>query len=269
MSLAHAAFWGIGAYSYVVISSKYQGPVAAALAVGIILASLYALIIAFASYRFRVQGYYFALLTLAFTEIPAKLSNNIAVMGGAAGLHISNIGLSAQAYYQVGLALVAAIMGITYFIANSRIGVLWLSIRDDEQAAESIGINPTAQKTIALILSASLTAIGGAFHADYLHMARPDISFNLQATILVLSATFLGGRGTLWGPLLGVLFLRGLELTSSLLPIESARFNSLTVIVENVLAIGLVLWFTRGRRAGSIIDFIARLNLRRIRNPAS
>jgi branched-chain amino acid transport system permease protein len=265
LSMAHPAFWGIGAYSYVLLVSKQQLPIAVGLAVGIIVAGLYALFIAFASYRFDVRGYYFALLTLAFTEIPAKLSNNVQALGAAAGLHMPTLGLSMQAYYYIGLAIVLMIMSITFFVANSRIGVLWLSVRDDEQAAEAVGINLVAQKTLALTFSAGLTAIGGAFHAEYLHLARPDISFDFHPLIFVLAATFLGGRGTVWGPLLGVIFLRAMEMSSSVLPIEPGRLNSLSVILENLLAIVLVLWFTRGRRTGSMLEFIVSLFTRPIK----
>lgn len=258
LSLAHSAFWAIGAYSYVLLSSKMNVSTVGGLAAGAVISAGYAAFIAFVSYRFDIRGHYFALLTLAFTEIPAKLVYNINFLGASAGLHITTPSLSPQTYYYLALAMVIGVMGITFVLAHSRVGVRWIALRDNEQAAEAVGINPSAQKTIALVLSAVLTALGGALHGEYLHLARPEITFDPRPLILVIVATFIGGRGTVLGPLLGVLFLRALEVMSSALPVPPGRLDSVLVLLESAFGILLVLWFSRGRSSGSLLDFLGR-----------
>lgn len=259
LSLAHSAFWAIGAYSYVLLSSKLDVSTAAGLAAGVAISSAYAGLTAFISYRFDIRGHYFALLTLAFSEIPAKLVYNINFLGASAGLHITTPSLAPQTYYYIALAMVLGMMGITFLLAHSRIGIRWIALRDNEQAAEAVGINPSAQKTIALILSAALTALGGALHGEYLHLARPEITFDPRPLILVIVAVFIGGRGTVLGPLLGVVFLRALEVLSSALPVPPGRLDSMLVLVESGAGILLVLWFARGRTSGSLLDFLLRI----------
>jgi branched-chain amino acid transport system permease protein len=257
MSLAHAAFWAIGSYSYVMLVDREQFPVAIGLVGASLISALYAFLISFVSYRFDVRGHYFALMTFAFTEIPAKLVNSVKPLGAAAGIYLSSPSQTQVTYYYIILVMVCIAVIFTFAIAHSRLGIIWLSLRDDEQAARAVGIGPFRHRTLALVISAVFTAFGGAFHAEYLHVVRPDISFDFHPLILVIVAVFLGGRGTVAGPLLGILFLRSLEVLSSALPIDGSRLNSLVIIFESALGILLVVWFSRGGHSGSLRDFLA------------
>jgi branched-chain amino acid transport system permease protein len=161
---------------------------------------------------FRLRGHYFAIATIAIGEIIHTLAINWEFIGGARGLtlRIQKDSLAAfqfhgtkYLYYYIILAMMAVCFYVTWRVERSRLGYYLKAVREDADAAQSVGISVTKYKLIAMALSAGFMAAGGTFYAQYLLYLDPDSVFPLSLSILVCLLTVVGGTGTLWGPLVG------------------------------------------------------------------
>lgn len=205
ISYGHAAFFGMGAYTTALI---YQATGSAALAwwglvAGGLTAMLLAIVIGWIC--FRLRGPYFGLSVLALAEVLRLVATNWKdLTNGAEGIVFIPAFSSKAAYFYI----MAAILMVTVFgmraIVASRLGYYFLAIREDQDAAESLGINTTRYKLVSLMISAFLTGVGGAFYTLYFGYIDPGIVFNLQnISILMILIAILGGVATIWGPAVG------------------------------------------------------------------
>jgi branched-chain amino acid transport system permease protein len=122
-------------------------------------------------------------------------------------------------YYYVVLALMVVISLIAYKIEHSPLGDKFKAIREDEEAAESIGINTMKYKLIAMAISSFMTALGGTFYSQYILFIDPHIGFSMNVTVEMILRPILGGYGTIWGPLIGSVILTPLaEIPKYFLP---------------------------------------------------
>ncbi|MBI4636815.1 MAG: branched-chain amino acid ABC transporter permease [Candidatus Rokubacteria bacterium] len=215
ISLGHAVFFGIGAYTSTLLVreaalSPWLGMLAGALAaVGVSQAIGYPV--------FRLRGHYFAIATIAVGEIVQTLVINWDWAGGARGLFVpikrpdSFVNFqfhdSKAVYYYIALGLLLATLAVTRRLERSRAGYYFRAIREDQEVAASLGVHVTREKHRALALSAALTALGGTFYAQYVLFIDPESVFPLSLSILMCLIAVLGGVGTLWGPLLGAAVL--------------------------------------------------------------
>ncbi|MCO5387276.1 branched-chain amino acid ABC transporter permease [Desulfosporosinus sp.] len=202
VSFGHAAFFGLGAYSAGMLSLHFDlSPWW-----GMLLGPIAATIIAFpiGLICFRLRGPYFALAMLALGEIFRILFTNLSVTNGAQGILIMPVITSKAAYYYIALALLAFTVVTTYKIVNSKIGYYLVSIREDQDAATSLGISTTTYKIIALLPSAFFTGLAGALYMNYVAFIDPKIVFNLvNVSIMIILVVMLGGPATTWGPTIG------------------------------------------------------------------
>jgi branched-chain amino acid transport system permease protein len=215
ISLGHAVFFGIGAYTSTLLVrqvalSPWLGMMAGAtLAVGASQAIGFPV--------FRLRGHYFAIATIAVGEIVQTLFINWEWAGGARGLFLPihrpdslvhfQFHESKQNYYFIALGLLSVAVGLTRLLERSRPGYYFRAIREDQEAAASLGINVGRYKQLAMGISAGLTALGGTFYAQYVLFVDPESVFPLSLSILICLVAVLGGVGTLWGPLLGAAVL--------------------------------------------------------------
>jgi len=213
ISLGNAVFFGIGAYTSSILLmwyglSPWLGMLAGvALAVGVSQAIGYPC--------FRLRGHYFAIATIAIGEIVQTIMINWDALGGARGLWLP-IQPSALAsfqftakypYYYIALAMLIAAVVATRLVEQARIGYYLRAIREDPEAAASLGIAVTRYKLLAIALSAGFTALGGTLYAQYILFIDPESVFPLSLSLLICLVAVLGGVGTLWGPLLGAAVL--------------------------------------------------------------
>lgn len=203
VSFGHAAFFGLGAYAaallefYLGVSPWWGlllGPVAAALVslpIGLIC--------------FRLRGPYFALAMLALGEIFRLLFINLSSLtNGAKGILIMPAITSKVFYYYTALVMLLITVLITSLIVRSKIGYYLVSIREDQDAATSLGIPTTLYKNLALLPSAFFTGLAGAFYTNYIAFIDPNIVFSLpNVSIMVILVVMLGGVATTWGPTVG------------------------------------------------------------------
>lgn len=220
-SFGHAAFFGVGAYSMAVLQSRFGVPAWLALAIGIALGAVLGAFIGFLSFRSGLKGSYFALVTLAFAEVARILANSADFTGGAAGILLKlQTGLFylqfADRRYFLLLALGFVTIGllVTYWLEHSRFGAYLVALRENEQAAQALGVDVFRVKMKAIAISGALTAAAGCLYAqDYLFIDA-NIAFGSWISIEALFAAIVGGAGTVLGPLIGAIVLLGLgEIT--------------------------------------------------------
>lgn len=202
VSFGHAAFFGIGAYSAGMLSLNFDLSPWWGMLLGPVVATIIAFPIGLIC--FRLRGPYFALAMLALGEIFRILFTNLSVTNGAQGILIMPVITSKVAYYYIALAILAFTAVTTYKIVNSKIGYYLVSIREDQDAATSLGIPTTTYKIIALLPSAFFTGLAGALYMNYVAFIDPKIVFNLvNVSIMIILVVMLGGPATTWGPTIG------------------------------------------------------------------
>ena len=215
ISLGHAVYFGLGAYTSTLLVREaaltpWLGMLAgAALAVGISQAIGYPV--------FRLRGHYFAIATIGFGEIVQTIVLNWDGIGGARGLFVPikrpdsllnfQFHESKAVYYYIALGLLALALAATRWIERSRRGYYFRAIREDQDAAASLGVPVAREKHAAMAASAALTALGGTFWAQYVLFIDPESVFPLSLSILICLVAVMGGVGSLWGPLLGAAVL--------------------------------------------------------------
>jgi branched-chain amino acid transport system permease protein len=251
LSLGHAAFFAVGAYTSVVLHlhlglSPWLGMFAGAL-----LAALLSQGIGFLGFRFGLRGFYFVLLTLAVSEILRLIALHLPLLGGYTGLFINFTPNPWQfqfkgkvAYYFVALGFLAAASGIVWLIQRSKFGAYLVAIREDEDAAEALGVDTFRYKMLAYAVSAALTALGGTFYAYYQFYLQPNTVLSMHHSVDIMIRPIVGGSGTILGPILGAFLLELLGEFSRTVFSEGAA--GLYVVIYGVLLILVVLFLPRG-----------------------
>mgnify|MGYP000957581162 CR=1 FL=1 len=214
-SFGHAAYFGIGAYTSVILYYHYGITPWIGMLLGGIIASAIAAVISYPS--FRLQGHYFAIATMAFAEIIKQLFISWDYVEGATGISVPLVPRSAGfgqrlLYLQfndklpwiyISLIMFAITIFICDYLENSKMGYYLKAIRESHEVAESIGINPTTYKLYAMIISAFISAIAGSIYAQYILYIDPFMIFSLDISMKIVLLTVLGGIGNIYGPFIG------------------------------------------------------------------
>ena len=222
-SFGHAAFFGTGAYLTAILQVRYGINAYPAFAAGIGLAALVGLVIGFLAFRSGLRGSYFALVTLAFAEVFRVLANAAEVTGGAAGILITlradpaNFQFAERGtFLWVALALVTLALIATLMLERSRLGAQLVAVRENEAAAQALGVDVLSVKLRAIALSAGMTGAAGGLYAQYFLYLDANIAYGTWISVEALLAPIVGGAGTVFGPVLGAVILHGLsEATKS------------------------------------------------------
>ena len=215
ISLGHAAFFGIGAYSTGYLYFAHQVSPWIGMLVGVLLAMLMAVAIGIPT--FRLRGHYFAIATLLIAEGVQIFFQRWDLVGAASGIFLPIVRetplLSFQfhdtklPYYYIILAFLALACFVVWCLDRSRLGYYFRAIRDEPEAASSLGVNVTLYKSFAFMISAGLMSLAGAFYCQYVLVIDPETVFPLSLSILVVLMAVMGGAGTLWGPIIGAAVL--------------------------------------------------------------
>lgn len=216
-SFGHAAFFGTGAYLTAILQVRFGMNAWPAFAAGIGLAALVGLAIGALAFRSGLKGSYFALVTLAFAEVFRVLANASEVTGGAAGILIRlradplNFQFAERGtFLWVALALVVLALLATLALERSRLGAQLLAVRENEAAAQALGVDILAVKLRAITLSAGMTGAAGGLYAQYFLYLDAQIAYGTWISVEALLAPIVGGAGTVFGPVLGAVILHGL-----------------------------------------------------------
>jgi len=216
-------------------------------------------VIGYLGFRFGLRGFYFVLLTVAFAEICRIVALNTDGLGGAQGLYIMFTGNPRQfqfqdnrGYYYVALGLMLGATGIAAWIERHRFGAYLSAIRDDEAAAEALGVNTFRYKMLAMTISSFLTGVGGTFYAFYLFSLQPNAVFGIPLSVEIIIRPIVGGAGTLLGPILGSFILSPLAEVSRAY-FQAGGWSGAHLIIYGGLLIAVVLFLPQGA-----YPFIAR-----------
>ena len=249
-SFGHAAFYGIGAYASSILAIKLGLNPWLGMFVGAGCAMLVGLFIGFLSFRYRLKGAYFTLATLAFAEICRIIVENTEFLNKTMGVLIPlKTGVmnfqfdSRQGYFYVMALFLGLIALLAYGISRTRLGFNLAAIRENEDAAQSLGVNTYRNKMIATGLSAALTAVGGTFYAQYILYIDPPNAFGSATSINILLPAIIGGTGTVLGPIVGAFF------TVPMSEITSAMFGHLpgmNLLIYGVIVILIILFLPEG-----------------------
>ncbi|MGF7054997.1 branched-chain amino acid transport system permease protein [Bosea sp. OAE752] len=225
ISLGHALYFGIGAYATSVLFVTYGVVPWGGMLVGGILSAAIALLLGYPC--FRLKGHYFSIATIVIAEIGLLLVHNWDFVGGALGIQwpfgsdgwaTLQFARDKVPYIHLALALLAITWFVTFLIEGSRWGYWWRAVKDNPEAAESLGVEIFHSKMAAAAVSAFFTAIGGAFYASFLAYIDPESVMSFRFSLLFALPAVLGGIGTLWGPVVGAAILIPLtEITRSYL----------------------------------------------------
>jgi branched-chain amino acid transport system permease protein len=243
-SFGHAAFFGTGAYLTAILQVRYGMNAFPAFAVGIAGAAVVGLAIGALAFRSGLKGSYFALVTLAFAEVFRVLANAAGITGGAAGMLIrlevspANFQFGDRAtFLLVAAGLVTLALLATLALERSRLGAQLIAVRENEAAAQALGVDVLAVKLRAITLSAGMTGAAGGLYAQYFLYLDANIAFGTWISVEALLAPIVGGAGTVFGPVLGAVILHGLaEATKSV----AGRIPGIDLVVFGIVLILVV-----------------------------
>lgn len=262
-SFGHAAYFGIGAYSsaYLLVGhgiSPWIGMV-----VGAVLAAAFGALTGWLSFRYKLRGAYFALSTFAFAEMLRLIVQGQTWLNGTQGLQVPvlseasfwmmQFSTNSPAYYFIGLGLVVVLIAISIMLVHSRRGMFIIAVREDEEGAEAVGVNATANKVVAVALSGAMTAVMGTFFVQVFFFIDPVLAFSPGESVAILLPAVIGGTGTIWGPVVGALILIPLgEWTAGIVRDPPAFLDVLAgrsgfdLVIFGILLILILLFLPKG-----------------------
>ncbi|HEY7521820.1 MAG TPA: branched-chain amino acid ABC transporter permease [Methylomirabilota bacterium] len=252
VSLGHAAFFGIGAYAAGLMSARYHQSPWLGLVAGVALSLVAGAVIGFLSNR--LKGPYFALSTIAFAEVLKIIASRWrGFTAGSEGVPVPfrpglwTMGLSHVQW--VYLALVVAVLYylVQVYLERSRVGYQLAGVREDEDAAEALGIATRRRKVQAVTLSAALTSMCGSLWAQYVGFVDPVHVFSIDLSVRFALNSIIGGIGTALGPFLGSILITSLEtyLRATFSGMK-AGFGGIYLIIYGVVLILVVRWAPEG-----------------------
>jgi branched-chain amino acid transport system permease protein len=209
VSLGHVTFFAIGAYTTALFLNRFGiSPFATAILGGVFAAIVAALV----GYPvLRLKGAYFTISTLLLAVVMQLIFMNWEFVGSSTGLWFKLLPVTMETnrliFYEVMLALATLITLLVRWVEKSKLGAGLIAIREDEDVAKTIGINAPWLKVQAFILGAFFAGIVGGVYGYYMSYIHPDITFNINTSLLILLMAFFGGCKTWAGPLLGAVIL--------------------------------------------------------------
>jgi branched-chain amino acid transport system permease protein len=201
VSFGFAVFYGLGAYSAAICINLGINAYVAFLVAGLS-AAVGSLLVGVPA--FRLRGPYFAIATIGVSEAVRVIMTNVAITGGASGYRVIERSPFRQIeHYYAALGLAAAAVCVSLWVRRSKFGLALLAIREDEEAAADIGVNPFAMKIAVHALAAALTGAAGGVLARYALFIHPQGVFAFHTSVAILLMPIIGGIGTIWGPVVG------------------------------------------------------------------
>lgn len=248
ISLGHAAYFGLGAYALAIICQHWNIPAGYGIFLLVPVAGLITAVIAIPAgwVALRVRRHTFIVITIAMFFIAQLLSYNlINITNGSTGLDLpfpvewGGDFFNTPFYYAVLVLLLLAI-GISWWVRNSKYGLGLLAIRDDEDRARGLGVKTEASKLSAFVISALIVGMAGAIWAYFIGAVYPASAFDPNYNIAIALMGFLGGMGTIAGPILGALVLEPLH------QYLASNYPSLYLLLYGGLLLAVLLLLPRG-----------------------
>jgi branched-chain amino acid transport system permease protein len=217
-SVGHAAYFGAGAYTTLILLTINEIPPWIGFLGGIVVAVILSLIIG--SICFRLRGPYFVLASIAVAEILRLTALNLTdLTKGAEGILVIDLPAftlggtvitdfeSKVPFYYISLFLAVAVILVNWLVQHSKLGYYFQAIREDQDAAHSLGINLTIWKNLALAISAIFMSMAGSFYAIFVKFIDPSTVLPLDLSVQIVLIAIIGGIGTIYGPVIGAMVL--------------------------------------------------------------
>lgn len=251
LSLGHSAFFAVGAYTSTLLYMNFGLTPWMGMIIGGVLSLPVAFMIGYPT--FRLRGTYFVLSTLALAEVVRRLIMYFkGITKGSVGISLPVTGdpwllqfPSEIGYYYLLLSFAFLVIFIGWKVRNSRMGYFIIGIREDEEAAESLGVNVARYKMVALLISAFFTAMIGSIYAQWKCYIDPDTVGGIELSVQIALSGILGGMGTIWGPLAGAaIFILahalGLAVSGGLIGGVYMIYGALLIIVILIRPQGVI-----------------------------
>ncbi len=260
ISLGHALYVGIGAYATTFLAQTFGLTPWIGMFLGGFIAVAIALFLGFLGFRFGLRGVYFVIMTIAFAELTRLAVSHIEALGSFTGIFLDfnpsfyNFQFRGNIpYYYIALGFVVASLIAVRILEVSKVGRFIVAIREDEEAAQALGVNTFKYNMIAIAISAFMTSLAGAFYANYIFYLHPNSLFGMSMSIELILRPIIGGLGTLFGPVIGSIILTPLSEISRAY-FAKGGLEGLHLILYGVVAILVVLFMPKG-----IIVYVKRL----------
>jgi len=251
LSIAHAAFYGVGAYIAAIMSLNLHSPFIVNIGCAATLSGLLGLLVGIPSLRIRDD--YFVVATFAFQVIILSILNNwMSLTGGSMGLsgipqpQILGFRISSHLHFLVLACLFCIlILWISLRIAHSPFGRVLKAIREDEIFAQAAGKNVAAFKILVFVIGAGMASIAGVIYAYYIGFIDPT-SFSVMESIFIISIVIIGGAGSLWGSVVAATVLVVLPELLRFIGLPGAMAANIRQIIYGSLLVAFMLWRPRG-----------------------
>ncbi len=238
LPFGYVMFYGVGTYVTAILWSRFQVPIPLGIlasgGVGVLLSLLFAPTL-------RLKGIYFAIVNFSCAMVLRIVVANLPTewTGGSFGITLSGAYKPLPAYYGMLMLMLITVL-VAVRLARSRLGIALRCIRDDDAAAAVMGINVTAARLKAWMLAALFPSLAGGLEAWYTAIVDPDTSFNMMITAKTVVYAMFGGLGTITGPVVGTVFMYGLD------DIIWGRFPVFNLLVIGVIVVFLILFLPKG-----------------------
>jgi branched-chain amino acid transport system permease protein len=250
LSLGHSAFFGIGAYTSSLLFVKCGIPPLLGIFAGVGTASILAALIGIPC--FRLKGPFFSLATIAIAEVLQLLAVYFKkITEGSEGLSIPfqpsfhNLIFESRNHYAlVGFVFMLLVLAVSYWIQNSKLGYQLAALRDEDQAAETLGVNTLRAKMTAFWISGALTAVGATLFSQYILFLEPHSEFSINVSVNLALISMIGGLGTCIGPVIGSFLL--IPLQEFLRTWIGGKYQGLHFVIYGGLLIAVVMFMPQG-----------------------
>lgn len=248
-SFGNSVFYGLGAYGVAIAMVQWHLPFGAGLAFGALLAVVFAVLLGIPV--LRLKGHYFAIATLALSQVMTAIVSNIPLAGQNIGLVLPPLN-DDRLFYLFALALLTVATASIFWLTRSRFGFGLIAIREDEEGAAVMGVNTTLYKVLAFALSGFFSALAGGIHAYWITFLDPGSAFDIGLNVKMIIMAVFGGAGTVLGPVFGALSLAAVSelLASEVTSIAGLFFGVVIVAAVVLMPRGLADMLRRIRRAG-------------------
>jgi len=248
-SFGGVMFFGTGAYTSSILLVTFGIPPLIGIFAAVLMGAFLGFLVGYLSFRSGLRGSYFALITLAFAELLRVLANSVEFTGGGVGLFLTYApGLknlqfvSPTGFYYFSLFLLVISLVIALWLERSRFGAQLIAIRENEEAAEALGIDTLKCKLYAIMIMGGMGGAAGTFYAQKYLYIDPPISYSIALSVEMLLVSIVGGLGTVFGPLIGSVVLHVVN--------EVARHfidtPGLSLIVYGVILIFIISYLPNG-----------------------
>lgn len=257
LSLGHSLYVGLAAYTAAALYVHFGIGPWAGVWIAILISMTAGLVIGFLAFRFGIGGVYFALLTIAFAEFTRVGFDHFMWVNGSGGFFLPvaqysvndplNLRGSPTMFYYILLGITVLAFVFCRWLLTGRIGYYWLAIREEPEAAQTLGINIFRYKMIAVAISAGMTALSGVFFAFYYNNLFPEQIFSMNRSIELILGPIIGGVGSLFGPILGAFVLTALaEALNDIMVALGYELPGVKLVFYGFCLLVVVMWLPNG-----------------------